>query len=166
MSLFILVYLTTLCVSQIIQCSMIGQWIMVREGFGRKRPWTNLRYYLGICLRVLRKNTKMWVRIAGVPVYICAMLFAYRLNRHARSWTAMFIGKKTTSITIFFSQWQQTFQVQTLMNNWTRLVLISSFFCHGEPYVPMSGYLLTYLRSRALLEKLPIVQLLKNFPAF
>jgi hypothetical protein len=27
-------------------------------------------------------------------------------------------------------------------------------------------YLLTYLRSWALLEKLPIVQLLKNFPAF
>jgi hypothetical protein len=26
--------------------------------------------------------------------------------------------------------------------------------------------LLTYLRSWALLEKLPIVQLLKNFPAF
>jgi hypothetical protein len=27
-------------------------------------------------------------------------------------------------------------------------------------------YLLTYLRSWAVLEKLPIVQLIKNFPAF
>jgi hypothetical protein len=36
----------------------------------------------------------------------------------------------------------------------------------NNPTLNLLTYLLTYLRSWALLEKLPIVQLLKNFPAF
>jgi hypothetical protein len=28
------------------------------KGFGSKRSWPNFRYYTGICLEVLRENTK------------------------------------------------------------------------------------------------------------
>jgi hypothetical protein len=37
------------------------------KGCGRKRSWTNLRYYPGICLEKLRKATKkISVLIAGL----------------------------------------------------------------------------------------------------
>jgi hypothetical protein len=39
------------------------------NGFGRKRLWPSVRYYLGMCLERLEKTTKH-LRILGVPVRV------------------------------------------------------------------------------------------------
>jgi hypothetical protein len=43
---------------------------MDMKGFGKKRPWPNIRYNPGICLEGLRKTTKTSVRIVSLWVEI------------------------------------------------------------------------------------------------
>jgi hypothetical protein len=61
-----MVYLTTLSVAQTRTYTVPnGRMIMNWKGYGRKRSWRNLRYYLGICLEGLKKNTK---HMPGEPI--------------------------------------------------------------------------------------------------
>jgi hypothetical protein len=38
-----------------------------QKGFGRNWSWPNSRIYPGICLKGIKKSTKTFIRIDGVP---------------------------------------------------------------------------------------------------
>lgn len=64
------VYLMTVSSTQTIQHQIIGwQWTMNCKSWRTKQLWSNLRYYLGLYLKEMRKTTKY--------IYRCRILRAY-----------------------------------------------------------------------------------------
>jgi hypothetical protein len=58
---FFMVYLMTCSVAHITPSVKHAEWFndyWIINCKGRGRSWSNLRYYTGICLEALRKNTK------------------------------------------------------------------------------------------------------------
>jgi hypothetical protein len=66
-----LVYFTMLSVSENTNIRrQLMEWLMNRKRCERKWPWTDLKYYIGICLGGVQKATKTSVRIDGLPATI------------------------------------------------------------------------------------------------
>jgi hypothetical protein len=104
-----------------------------------------------------------------LPVYTAAMVsiaieFVDAIRNSIPIFSLLFLLKKKPSLRdgLSMSQCLHRFEISNQFTDFYQY-LLEHYFIRGNSNVI---YIITYLRSWALLEKLPIAQPLKNFPAF